>query len=42
MVALIFPEMTGFIQDRVIASFKIPERLEIVNGVPLLVGGIEV
>ena len=41
-MALIFPEMTRLIQDRSIASFNIPERLEIVNGVPLLVGDIEV
>jgi non-ribosomal peptide synthetase component E (peptide arylation enzyme) len=29
-------------KDHGTASFKIPERLETINDVPLLVGGIEV
>jgi non-ribosomal peptide synthetase component E (peptide arylation enzyme) len=37
----IFPEINRFMQDRGIASFKIPERLEIINDVLSSEGSLE-
>jgi non-ribosomal peptide synthetase component E (peptide arylation enzyme) len=42
MVSLIFSEITQFMEDHGIASFKIPERIEIINDVPSLEGVLDV
>jgi 2,3-dihydroxybenzoate-AMP ligase len=33
--SLTFDQLTGFLQDKQIAKFKLPERLEVVDSLPL-------
>jgi non-ribosomal peptide synthetase component E (peptide arylation enzyme) len=37
--ALTFEQMTAFLQEKGVAAYKLPERLEIIDALPLLASG---